>query len=98
MDYSVDRVELEEQPTAVVRGLVPQEGIPEFLGGVFGEVMGVIGAQGLRPNGMPFGRYVPTPDGFQVEAGFPTDMRPSPLAQTCCCQEHRKSHRSHNCA
>jgi len=72
VDYHVERVELKEQPTAVVRGVVPAAGIAEFLGGVFGEVMRVISSQGLRPDGTPVGCYVPTPDGLQVEAGFPT--------------------------
>jgi hypothetical protein len=31
MEYRVERVALEEQPTAVVGGLVPQEGISDFL-------------------------------------------------------------------
>ncbi len=81
MDHHVEHVELDEQPTAVVHALVPKEGIAEFLGGAFGEVMGVIGAQGLRPDGMPFGCYVPTPDGFQVEAGFPTSARVEPAGR-----------------
>ncbi|MFZ0324317.1 MAG: GyrI-like domain-containing protein [Actinomycetes bacterium] len=79
MEYHVERVELEEQPTAVVRGVVPEEGIAEFLGGVFGEVMGVIAAQGLHVVGMPLGCYVPTADGIEVEAGFPTS---APVAPT----------------
>jgi effector-binding domain-containing protein len=81
MDYQVERVELAEQPTAVVRGLVPEEKIPEFLGGAFAEVMGVIGAQDLRPDGMPFGCYVPTSDGIQVEAGFPTSAPVEPAGR-----------------
>lgn len=72
MEYHVEQVQLEEQATAVVRGVVPEEGIPEFLGGVFVEVMSVIQAQGAHPNGMPFGCYVPNAAGFEVEAGFPT--------------------------
>jgi effector-binding domain-containing protein len=72
VDYRVERVELARRPTAVVRGLVPEAEITDFLGGVFGEVIGVLSAQGLQPAGMPFGCYVPSPDGLQVEAGFPT--------------------------
>jgi hypothetical protein len=56
MEYHVEQIDLEKQPTAVVRGLVPEEAIPEFLGGVFREVMEAIEAQGLHPAGMPFGR------------------------------------------
>jgi effector-binding domain-containing protein len=81
VDYRVERVELEATPTAVVRGLVPEAGIADFLGGVFGEVLGVLGAQGLQPSGMPFGCYVPTPDGIQVEAGFPTSAPVAPAGR-----------------
>jgi effector-binding domain-containing protein len=81
MEYQVDRVELIEQPSAVVRGRVPQEGIPDFLGGAFGEVMGVLGAQGVEPAGPPFGCYLPTPDGFEVEAGFPTSAPVEPAGR-----------------
>lgn len=81
MDSHVERVELKEQPTAVVRGRVPADGIAEFLGGVFGQVMRVISSQGLRPDGMPFGWCVPTPDGLQVEAGFPTGATVEPAGR-----------------
>jgi effector-binding domain-containing protein len=81
MDYHVERVELREQPAAVVRGVVPAAGVAEFLGGVFGEVMRVLSSQGLRPDGMPFGCYVPTPDGLQVEAGFPTSAPVEPAGR-----------------
>ena len=71
MEYHVDRIDLEAQPTAVVRGIVAQEAIAEFLGGAFGEVIGAISAQGLAPAGPPFGCYVRTAEGFEIEAGFP---------------------------
>lgn len=71
MDYVVDVIELVEQPTAVVRGTVAEEGVGDFLGGVFGEVVQALGAQGLAPAGPPFACYVITAAGFEVEAGFP---------------------------
>jgi len=79
MEYHVDRIDLEAQPTAVVRGIVAQEAIAEFLGGAFGEVIGAISAQGLAPAGPPFGCYVPTAEGFEIEAGFPAS---APIAPT----------------
>jgi effector-binding domain-containing protein len=84
MAYQVERVELQEQPTAVVRSVVSEEGIAEFLGGAFGEVMGVIAEQGLRVVGMPFGCYVPTADGIEVEAGFPTSAPVEPGGRVEC--------------
>jgi len=79
MEYHVDRIDLEAQPTAVVRGIVAQEAIAEFLGGAFGEVIGAISAQGLAPAGPPFGCYAPTAEGFEIEAGFPAS---APIAPT----------------
>lgn len=81
MDYTIEQVELTEQQTAVVRGLVPEKDVPEFLGGAFGEVLQVLGAQGLQPDGMPFGCYVPTPGGLQIEAGFPTSAPVAPAGR-----------------
>jgi effector-binding domain-containing protein len=81
MEYQVERVQLIQQPAAVVRGRVPHDGIPDFLGGVFGEVMGVLGAQGVEPAGPPFGCYRLTSDGFEVEAGFPTSTPVEPAGR-----------------
>ena len=72
MDYTVERVELEEQDAAVVRAVVPTAGIGDFLGGVFTEVMAVLAEQGLAPAGPPFGRYEAGPETFEIEAGFPS--------------------------
>lgn len=71
--FEISRAELPPQRVAVVRAQVPRDGIAEFLGGAFGEVMQVVGHQQRRVVGMPFGRYRVTPDGFEVEAGFPVD-------------------------
>ena len=80
MEYQIERVERLEQPTAVVLGQVPEVGIAEFLGGVFGEVIGALSAQGLAPAGAPFGIYSPpSKEGFRIEAGFPCS---GPVAPT----------------
>ena len=84
MTYHVEQVDLEEQPTAVVHGLVPKDGIAEFLGGAFGEVMQVLVAQGLHPAGMPFGVYVPTEDGMDIEAGFPSSAPVTRSGRVMC--------------
>ncbi|WP_166785543.1 GyrI-like domain-containing protein [Cryobacterium cryoconiti] len=78
MDYTIEQVDLREQHTAVVRGLVPEKDVPVFLGAAFGEVLTVLGTRGLKPTGMPFGCYVPTPEGLQIEAGFPTSVPVEP--------------------
>lgn len=71
--YDISRADLQPQHVAVVRAHVPREGVGEFVAGAFGEVMRVVGDQGRRVVGMPFGRYHVTPDGFDAEAGFPVD-------------------------
>jgi effector-binding domain-containing protein len=72
MRYETQFVDLEAQHTAVVRGHVRADEIPDFLGPAFGEVIVLLDKQGLHPTGAPFGRYRPTEDGgFDVEAGFP---------------------------
>ena len=74
MDDEVTLVELEEHRTAVVRDLVPHDGIAEFLGRAFGAVMGAVAAGRRHVVGPPFARYRPVPDsGWDIEAGFPVD-------------------------
>jgi effector-binding domain-containing protein len=73
MDNEVCLANLQRQSTAVVRGHVTQDDIATFLGEAFGEVMTALSQQGLTPAGPPFGRYVQSDDGFDVEAGFPVD-------------------------
>jgi effector-binding domain-containing protein len=73
-----EMAELTAQPAAVVRGHVRAEDLPAFLGGAFGEVMRVLAAQRQEPAGAPFGRYVPTGDGFDAEVGFPTSAPVAP--------------------
>ena len=73
MRYETQFVDLQAQHTAVVRGHVVQEGIKDFLGSAFTEILRVLDDQGLHPAGAPFGRYAPTEDGgFDVEVGFPS--------------------------
>lgn len=72
MDYHVDRITLEPQDAAVVTGIVPHDGIAEFLGGAFGEVMGALSEQANAPAGPFFARYVRTEDGgWDIQAGCP---------------------------
>lgn len=59
------------QPAAVIRGHVPADGIPEFVGAAFGEVAALLEKEHGDVAGPPFARYHRTPDGFDVEAGFP---------------------------
>lgn len=72
MRYETQFVDLQAQHVAVVRAHVSHDGIADFLGPAFGEVIRVLDEQGLHPTGAPFGRYRLTEDGgFDVEAGFP---------------------------
>ena len=78
MGYDVELVDLQEQRTAVVRGHVTFEGIPDFLSAAFGEVGQALAGQGLRSAGPPFAQYAVRSDGFDVEAGFPTSAAVEP--------------------
>ena len=69
MAYEISIVELPEQDVAVVRGHVAVDGIGEFLGGAFGEIMGAL--DGVHIVGPPFARYAMPDEGFDVMAGFP---------------------------
>ncbi len=71
LTYEVALVERAPQPTAVVRAHVVVADLPTFLGQAFGNVLQVLSEQKLAPAGPPFGRFVPSGDGFDVEAGFP---------------------------
>jgi len=74
-------VEHGEEPAAVVRGHAAAAELPDFLGGVFREVMERMGEQHIAPAGPPFARYVPTDGGFDVEAGFPATGAVSPAGR-----------------
>ncbi|HSO04036.1 MAG TPA: GyrI-like domain-containing protein [Candidatus Limnocylindrales bacterium] len=79
MEYHIER--LEAQPVAVVRAHVAVDGIPTFLAGAFGEVIGVLAAQGLEAAGPPFARYGMSDRGFDVEAGFPSSAPVEPTGR-----------------
>ena len=81
MAYEVKTEQRHEQPAAVVRGRVATDGIAEFIGGAFGEVMAAITAQHLAVMGPPFGRYHVLETGFEVEAGFPTSGPVEPVGR-----------------
>jgi effector-binding domain-containing protein len=81
MEYHVERMDLEAQPTAVIRAHVAVEGVPAFLGGAFGEVMAALAAQGLEVTGPPFARYAVGGEGFDIEAGFPSSAPVSPAGR-----------------
>ncbi|HET9650209.1 MAG TPA: GyrI-like domain-containing protein [Microlunatus sp.] len=65
-------VELDEQPTAVIRAVIATNEIVAFFDRAFGAVMQTLAAQGVAPAGPPFALYhgMPT-DTIELEAGFP---------------------------
>lgn len=68
---TIEITERTAQPAAVVRGHVATDGIAAFVGGAFGEVAELLEREHGDVAGPPFARYHRTPDGFDVEAGFP---------------------------
>jgi effector-binding domain-containing protein len=65
-------VDLQEQPTAVVREQVAMNALPEFFGRAFAAVSAALEAQRVQASGPPFALYrgMPT-ETVDVEAGFP---------------------------
>ena len=96
MSYDIEVVHLPEQPAAAVRARVAHNGIAEFLGPAFGEVMAVMQGQGLQPAGPPFGRYRPTEDGgWDITAGFPVVGTPVAAGQVEDLTTPRRPGRAH---
>lgn len=75
MEYEIELDELERRDTAVFRGHASIDGLGDFLGLAFRQVMGAL--RGQPVDGPPFARYVMVGDGFDVEAGFPV---PDPIS------------------
>jgi effector-binding domain-containing protein len=70
--YDIVTSELVEQPTAVVRGVVPVSEMGTWLRDAYGAVAGYLSAHGAGPAGMPFARFHQLGGHrFEVEAGFP---------------------------
>jgi effector-binding domain-containing protein len=65
-------VELDEQPTAVIKAVIATNEMVAFFDRAFGAVMQTMAAQGVDPAGPPFALYhgLPT-DTVELEAGFP---------------------------
>lgn len=71
MDYSIHTEQIESQHATVLAETVPMDGIGEFLGRAFDEVLTALARAGIAVDGMPFARYEMVEGAFRVEAGFP---------------------------
>jgi hypothetical protein len=79
--YVPELVELDPQDTAVVSGHVTSAEIPRFLEHAFRTTATDAARSGRIAVGPPFGRFVPTRIGFEVEAGFPIDAPLTPVGE-----------------
>ncbi len=74
--YHIDEIQLEDQPTLVMRNRLFIQEMPPWFSTAYGKVAGVIGATGAKMTGPPFASYVPVdgePGRFDIEAGFAVD-------------------------
>lgn len=71
MAHKIETRTLAEQHTAVIRGVVPRDGVGPWIEQAYGELFAYLGQLGVAPSGPPFARYTFRDDGFGVEAGVP---------------------------
>lgn len=69
--YEVERVNLREQVTAVIREKVGVEDPLRSFGDVYGEVCGHLARVGAQPIGPRFARYLSMNGALELEVGFP---------------------------
>jgi len=75
MTYDIKVLELPDQPTLVMRTVVPVEKLPDFFGKAYGSIMKYLGELGEAPAGMPFGAYFNMDmSALEIAAGFPVSM------------------------
>ncbi len=71
-DTEPQLVELDEQPTAVIRGRVPMDQLADFFDRSFGQLASTVAAQGVTIAGPAFALYSTAPtDVADLEVGFP---------------------------
>jgi effector-binding domain-containing protein len=72
MSYEIKLLELPDQPTLVIRSMLPVGKLPEFFGKAYGGIMTYLTELGEYPAGMPFGAYFNLDmNALEIEAGFP---------------------------
>jgi effector-binding domain-containing protein len=63
------------QKTASIRTRTSKEGLKQELGGAFGEIMQLLGGQGVQPSGAPFSVYHNMDmEDLDVEIGYPVNV------------------------
>jgi len=72
MEFTINLLDLSEQPTLTLRETHPVEDLPAFFGKAYGAVMAYLQEAGEQPAGMPFGVYYNMDmSALDIEAGFP---------------------------
>lgn len=72
MSYEIRLLELPDQPTLVMRSILPVGKLPEFFGKAYGGIMAYLSELGEYPSGMPFAAYYGLDmNALDIEAGFP---------------------------
>lgn len=75
-------LELDEQPTAVVRATLPFAELAGFFGRAFEAVLAALATQGVAPTGPPFAFYPGiVVETVEVAADFPTERPVDPSGE-----------------
>lgn len=80
MAEEIELVEVEQRPTAVVRGTVPMAELPSFFDSAFELLADALGQQAVQVSGAAFAMYHGAPtEVARLEVGFPLDTPVEPV-------------------
>jgi effector-binding domain-containing protein len=74
MEYQIELIQTEEQPTLCIQVTTRVEELPQLIGKSYGRIMEVAGKHGINLIGAPYVAYFNMDmENLQVEMGFPVD-------------------------
>jgi effector-binding domain-containing protein len=74
MEYKIELIQTEDQPTICIRTTTRVENLPPLIGNSYCQIMEIAGKNGINLTGAPYIAYFNMDmENLQVEMGFPVD-------------------------